>query len=36
VVDYYTDNGVLTAVDGDAPVATVTDALLRAITQPTQ
>jgi adenylate kinase len=35
VVDYYTDNGVLTAVDGDAPVATVTDALLRAITQPT-
>lgn len=35
VVDYYADRGVLAAVDGDAPVAEVTDALLRAITQPT-
>jgi adenylate kinase len=34
VVDHYTDRGVLTAVDGDAPVEDVTDALLRAISQP--
>jgi adenylate kinase len=33
VVDYYTDRGVLTAVDGDGPVADVTESLLRAITQ---
>jgi adenylate kinase len=34
VVDHYTDRGVLTAVDGDREVAEVTEALLRAITQP--
>ncbi len=35
VVDYYTDRGVLSTVEGDRPVAEVTDALLRAIAQPT-
>jgi len=34
VVDYYTDRGVLTAVDGDRDVDEVTEALFRAITQP--
>ena len=34
VVDYYTERGVLTAVDGEAPIEEVTDALLRAIAQP--
>jgi len=33
VVDYYTDRGVLTAVDGDRSVAEVNDALLHAIAQ---
>lgn len=36
VVDYYTDLGVLSTVDGDQPVAEVTEALLRAIAQPTR
>jgi adenylate kinase len=35
VVDYYTDRGVLTSVDGDQPVPDVTEALLRAIALPT-
>lgn len=34
VVDYYTDRGVLTAVDGEPPVPVVTEALLRAMAQP--
>ena len=34
VVDYYTDRGVLSIVDGEQDVAEVTDALLRAIAQP--
>jgi adenylate kinase len=34
VVDYYAERGVLSAVDGDKPVAEVTDALLRAIAPP--
>lgn len=34
VVDYYTDRGVLSTVDGAAEVAEVTDALLHAIAQP--
>lgn len=34
VVDYYTDRGVLNAVDGDRSVAEVTDQLMRAIAQP--
>jgi adenylate kinase len=34
VVDYYTERGVLTAVDGEGPVAEVTEALLRAVQQP--
>lgn len=34
VVDYYTERGVLTSVDGEGPVAEVTDALLRAVAQP--
>jgi adenylate kinase len=34
VVDYYTERGVLTAVDGEGPVAEVTEALLRAVKQP--
>lgn len=34
VVDYYTDRGVLSTVDGAREVADVTDALLHAIAQP--
>ena len=34
VVDYYTDRGVLSTVDGDGEVAAVTEALLHAIAQP--
>lgn len=34
VVDYYSDRGVLSTVDGEQGVAGVTDALLRAIAQP--
>jgi adenylate kinases len=34
VVDYYTDRGVLSTVDGEQDVAGVTEALLRAIAQP--
>ena len=34
VVDYYSDRGVLHAVDGDQPVAEVTDALLRTVVSP--
>jgi adenylate kinase len=34
VVDYYTDSGVLHAVDGDQPVDEVTDELMRAIAPP--
>ena len=34
VVDYYTDRGVLSTVDGEGEVAEVTDTLLRAIAQP--
>jgi len=34
VVDYYTDRGVLSTVDGDGSVPEVTEALLRAIAQP--
>ncbi len=34
VVDYYADRGVLSTVDGEQPVADVTDALLRAFAQP--
>ena len=34
VVDYYSDRGVLSAVDGDHPVDEVTDELMRAIAQP--
>jgi adenylate kinase len=34
VVDYYTDRGVLSTVDGEQDVAEVTDSLLRAIAQP--
>jgi adenylate kinase family enzyme len=34
VVDYYADRGVLSAVDGDRPMAEVTDELMRAIAQP--
>jgi adenylate kinase len=34
VVDYYTDRGVLSTVDGAREVAEVTDALLHAIAQP--
>jgi adenylate kinase len=34
VVDYYTDRGVLSTVDGSGEVAQVTDALLHAIAQP--
>jgi adenylate kinase family enzyme len=34
VVDYYTDRGVLSIVDGAGEVAQVTDALLHAIAQP--
>jgi hypothetical protein len=31
VVDHYTERGVLTAVDGEQPIADVTAALLQAI-----
>lgn len=34
VVDYYTDHGVVSTVDGAREVAEVTDALLHAIAQP--
>jgi len=34
VVDYYTERGVLTAVDGEGPVDEVSEALLRAVAQP--
>ena len=34
VVDYYSERGVLSSVDGDAPIEAVTEALLRAIAQP--
>lgn len=34
VVDYYTDRGVLSTVNGEGEVAAVTDALLRAIALP--
>jgi hypothetical protein len=34
VVDYYTDRGVLSPVDGDRPMDEVTDDLMRAIAQP--
>jgi adenylate kinase len=34
VVDYYAERGVLSSVDGDAPIEAVTEALLRAIAQP--
>jgi len=34
VVDYYTERGILTAVDGEGPVAEVTDALMRAVALP--
>lgn len=34
VVDYYAERGLLSAVDGDKPVAEVTGALMRAIAQP--
>jgi adenylate kinase len=34
VVDYYTEKGILTAVDGERPVAEVTEALLRAVALP--
>lgn len=34
VVDYYSERGVLSTVDGTRPVADVTDELLRAVTSP--
>ena len=34
VVDHYTERGVLTAVDGEQSIEQVTEALLRAMTQP--
>lgn len=34
VIDYYSERGVLSTVDGDQPIEVVTDALLRAIAQP--
>jgi adenylate kinase len=34
VIDYYTERGVLTAVDGEGAVADVNEALLRAVAQP--
>ena len=36
VVDHYADRGVLSTVDGDRPMAEVTDELMRAIAQPTR
>ena len=34
VVDYYTDRDVLSTVDGDRPMAEVTEDLLRTVAQP--
>jgi adenylate kinase len=34
VVDYYSERGVLSTIDGERPVAEVTDELLHAITSP--
>jgi adenylate kinase len=34
VVDYYAERGVLSTIDGDRPVAEVTDELLRAVASP--
>lgn len=34
VIDYYTERGVLTAVDGEGPVDEVAEALVRAVAQP--
>jgi adenylate kinase len=34
VVDYYAEQGVLSTVDGDRPIAEVTDALLRVVAAP--
>jgi len=34
VVDYYTEQGILTAVDGEGTIDEVTDALLRCLAQP--
>jgi len=34
VVDYYTELGILTAVDGEGTIEEVSDALLRAISEP--
>ena len=34
VVDYYSERGVLSTVDGEQPIEGVTDALLRAVAQP--
>jgi len=34
VIDHYTERGVLTAVDGEQPIEAVTEALMRALTQP--
>ena len=34
VVDYYSERGVLSTIDGDRPVAEVTDQLLHAVTSP--
>lgn len=36
VVDYYAENGVLSTVNGDQSIDEVSDALLRAIAQPTR
>jgi adenylate kinase len=36
VVDHYTERGLLTAVDGERPIEQVTEALLRAMAQPTR
>jgi len=36
VVDYYSEQGVLSSVDGEQPIEAVTDALLRAVAQPTR
>ena len=34
VIDHYTERDVLTAVDGEQPIEAVTEALMRALTQP--
>jgi adenylate kinase len=34
VIDYYTDRGVLSTVEGDGPMGEVTDELMHAIAQP--